>query len=127
MGLEHYVYLILGRMCTKEEVDHIWNTMQDMNRDFDNWDALTCFETASKDNIFTVFDLDGKTKWPVVVFAFGDGRFWERERDEFFFYVVERFVYRRSDRYVHKDFVPLQNIPTPHDPRSGLLLIQDVG
>lgn len=130
MGVDHYVYLIIGRMCTTEEADRIWNTMQGLDRDFQDWENLTDFETAGQDNFFTVFDNDGRTKWPVVVFTYGtaySGDFWDRDRDEFRFYVVEHFLYCQSDRWVEEDFVPLRDMPVPHDPRAGLLMIHDLG
>ncbi len=43
MGVEHYVYLIIGRMCTTEEADRIWNAMQDLDQDFQDWEKLSEF------------------------------------------------------------------------------------
>ena len=129
MGVDYIVHLIVGRMCTPEEVNIVWDKMKQLDRDDTDLEDLTRFETASVENsIFTVFDADGKTKWPVVVFTFGScyEEFWDRGRHAYHFYVVEKNLYCRGDRFIPDDFIPIRDIPQPHDPRAGLLLIQDI-
>ena len=128
MGVDHVCYLIIGRMCTPEESQAIWEQLPN-HRDDETNEGFADFESASAEtSTFTVVDVDGKTKWPVVVFTYGGlyEDYWDRQREQYHMYVVEKVLYKRSDRWEKEDFEPIQDQLEPHDPRCGLLMILDL-
>lgn len=140
MGVDRTVYLIVGRLCTPDEIEALWTQLNDMpNQDqlLRHNGYLHSISEAGVDNVLTVVGSDGVTRFPVVLHSCG----WAYEspdelakfgKADFTWYVVERCILASSDRLgllywldpaAPVDFTQWER---PKDPRHGLMIVHDI-
>lgn len=127
MGVEYTTYLILGRVCTKEEALSFYERLQEMNPDEIDLQDVNSFDAVDAET--SLF----RTEFPVVCHNYGSAymskdEFLALDHDMLTWYVVERVIYGSSDRFMEEDLVPIDYTQwsKPQDPRHGLLMVHAI-
>lgn len=123
MGRDDYTIIFMGRPCSQEEIEALWNDLkiQVIDNDDFNVDGLT-FWGQKEGAAQSKFLLDGKL--PVILHAYGTSVGcidMDTQSDEYMWFVMQKLLYCGEE----STCIDTADIPKPHDERYKLWFVPD--
>lgn len=122
MGQDNYTIIFVGRPCTQDEIDSVWNRLQAQVMDSDQFDAdCLGFWGLHEGMEQTQFVLDG---FPIVLHAYGTSPSCIDEStdpNEYLWFVMQKLLHCSEENTC----IDPKDIPKPHDDRYKLWVLSD--